>query len=146
MRRSLRRTFFRPENFDITILKSLVIPAIWLAVRSVIYSQIKLFFLALNHVRIFTFSRSCHFYSKSHNFRSVLQHFYFMNKMRCKNLFLFSLFKPATRSNEYWYWMNSAISKGLLQWKRRICTSCRAILIWYICDSKSNLRWALVRF
>ena len=47
------------------------------------------FFLALNHVRIFTFSRSYHFYSKSHHFRSILQHFYYMNKMRCKSLFCF---------------------------------------------------------
>ena len=47
------------------------------------------FFLALNHVRIFTFSRSYHFYSKSHYFRSILQHFYYMNKMRCKSLFCF---------------------------------------------------------
>ena len=65
-----------------------MIPAIWLAVRSVIYSQIKLFF-GFKYVRIFTFSRSCHFYSKSHHFRSILQHFYYMNKMRCKSLFCF---------------------------------------------------------
>ena len=50
-------------NFIISILKLLVIPAIWLALSSVIYSQITLFF-APNHIC----SKSHHSCSKSRHF------------------------------------------------------------------------------
>jgi len=54
------------------------IPAMWLALISVIYSRIPIFF-ALNHI--------C---SKSHHsdFCSILHHFCFEYKMRCKRLFV----------------------------------------------------------
>ena len=67
----------------ISILKSLVISAMWLALRSVICLRITLFF-ALNHIC----SKSCCFCFKSHHFRSISHHFCFKHKMRCKSLFV----------------------------------------------------------
>ena len=52
-----------------------MIPAIWLALSSVIYSWIKLFF-SLNHIC----SKSDHSSSKSHHFCSKSHHFCFENK------------------------------------------------------------------
>ena len=96
--------------FIISILKSLVILAIWLALSSVIYSRLTLFF-AINHVCCksrHSYSKSRHFCSKSHHFRSISHHF-------CDvKAFLFPLFdKPATWSIKYWCCLNSAISKWL---------------------------------
>ena len=58
-------------EFIISILKSLVIPVIWLALSSVIYSRITLF--VLNHL----FSKSHHSCSKSHHFCSKSHQFFF---------------------------------------------------------------------
>ena len=68
----------------ISILKSLVIPAVWLVLNSVIYSQITLTF-ALKHIC----SKSHHWsVLKSHHFlNSISHHFCFEYKMRCKSLF-----------------------------------------------------------
>ena len=68
-----------------------MIPAIWLALSSVICSQIALFFV-LNHIC----SKSRLFFVKSHHFCSILHHFCFE-----------SLFVP------FWYWPKSAISKWM---------------------------------
>ena len=67
----------------ISILKSLVISAMWLALSSVICLRITLFF-ALNHIC----SKSCRFCFKSHHFCSISHHFCFKHKMRCKSLFV----------------------------------------------------------
>ena len=69
----------------ISILKSLVIPAVWLVLNSVIYSQITLTF-ALKHIC----SKSHHWsVLKSHHFlNSISHHFCFEYKMRCKSLFV----------------------------------------------------------
>ena len=68
----------------ISILKSLVIPAVWLVLNSVIYSQITLTF-ALKHIC----SKSHHWsVLKSHHFlNSISHHFCFEYKMWCKSLF-----------------------------------------------------------
>ena len=71
--------------FIISIVKSLVIPAVWLVLNSVIYSQITLLF-ALKHIC----SKSHHWsVLKSHHqfFYSISHHFCFEYKMRCKSLF-----------------------------------------------------------
>ena len=89
----------------IYILISLVIPVIWLALSSVIYSRITLFF-ALNHI----YSKSCHscsksdhFCFKSHHFCSISHHFCFDAKWDV-TAFLLPLFnKPAASSITYWY-------------------------------------------
>ena len=89
----------------IYILISLVIPVIWLALSSVIYSRITLFF-ALNHI----YSKSCHscsksdhFCFKSHHFCSMSHHFCFDAKWDV-TAFLLPLFnKPAASSITYWY-------------------------------------------
>ena len=103
-------------EFIISILKSLVIPVIWLALSSVIYSRITLF--VLNHL----FSKSHHSCSKSHHFCFKSHQFWLYiiciisvsgTKWDLK-AFLFLLFnKTATCSNKYWYRLNSAISKWL---------------------------------
>ena len=63
--------------------ESLVIPAIWLALSSVTYSRIALFF-ALNHI----FSKSHLPCSKWHHFCSISHHFCFEYKIGCKSLFV----------------------------------------------------------
>jgi len=73
----------RIKLFIISILKSLVIPAIWLDLSSVIYSQFTLF-SPLNHI-FYKWRHSC---SKSHHFYSISHHFCFKCKMRCNSLFL----------------------------------------------------------
>jgi len=79
----------QPSVPQISILKSLVIPAIWLALSNVTHSQITVFF-ALNH--------NC---SKSHHVYNIVYALYLKYNMRCKNL-LFLLFnKSATWSIKY---------------------------------------------
>lgn len=52
---------------------------------------------------------------KSHHFCSILLHFCFGYKIKCKT-FSFPLFyKPATCLNKHWYWLNSAIWKWLVR-------------------------------
>lgn len=79
----------RINSFIISILKSLVIPAIWLASSNEINSQITLLF-ALNHICSRS-RRSCskphHFCFKSQHFCSLSNHFCFKYKMRYKSLF-----------------------------------------------------------
>ena len=66
-------------SFITSILKSLAIPAILLALSSVIYSRNALFFV-LYHLC----SKSHHFCFKLHHFCSTSYHCYFGHKMRCK--------------------------------------------------------------
>ena len=71
--------------FIIYILKSLVIPAIWLALSRVVFLRITLFF-ALNHncsKSRHSCSKSHHFCFNSHHFCSA-HYFCFEYKMRCK--------------------------------------------------------------
>ena len=80
----------RKDSPNISLLKSQMIFAIWLALSNVICSRITLSF-GLNH--LFSKSRhSCskapHFCFKSHHFCSILHHFCFGYKMRCKSLFV----------------------------------------------------------
>ena len=90
-------------SFIITISKSLAISICdWLAVSSVIYPRITLFF-ALHQI-CSKLPHSCsnwhHFCFKSHHFCSILHNF-FNTKLEVK-AFLFPLFdKPATRSIKY---------------------------------------------
>ena len=80
-------------GFIISILKSLVIPGIWLAVSSMIYLRITLFF-ALNHICSkwrHSCSKSHHFFFKTHYFRSLSHHLCFKYKMRCKSLFVITV-------------------------------------------------------
>ena len=94
-------------DFIISILKSLVIPAIWLAL-SVMNSQI-------------TCSKSRHSGSKSHHFCFINRTIFALSRIisvsntkRDVKAFLFPLFnKLATWSVKYWYCLNSAISKRL---------------------------------
>ena len=81
--------------FIISILKSLAIPAIWLALSNVINLQIKLFF-AVNRI-IHVLKRFISFLNRT-IFCSTSHHFCFEDKMDVK-AFLFPLFnKPATWS------------------------------------------------
>ena len=82
-------------EFIISILKSLVIPVIWFALSSVIYSRITLF--VLNHLFSklhHSCSKSHHFCFKSHQFllyfldQFLLYQFCFRYKMRFKSLFV----------------------------------------------------------
>ena len=73
----------------ISILKSLVIPGIWLALSSMIYLRITLYF-ALNHICSkwrHSCSKSHRFFFKSHYFCSLSHHLCFKYKTRCKSLF-----------------------------------------------------------
>ena len=71
-------------EFIISILKSLAIPVIWLALSSVIYSRITLSVLnRIIHVLIHIIS-----VLNRTNFCSILHHFCFGYKMRFKNLFV----------------------------------------------------------
>ena len=87
----LFRTFFHVPwdfeiaGFDCTVLQiaTVQIPAIWLALISVIYS------------RITSGSKSHHFCFKSHHFRSILHHICVGYKMRRISLFVFA-FQPQT--------------------------------------------------
>ena len=90
----------------ISILKSLVIGAIWLAHSSVIYSRI---------IIIIFCSKSHHSCFKSHHFSCILHHFCFKYKMRHESPFISTFQRLATRSIKYWYLLNSAISNWL-QW------------------------------
>ena len=99
----------------ISILKSLVIPAIRLALSSVIYSQITLFFV-LNHLCSklhHSFLNWCHFWLN----RTIFAVYCIISVLGTQwdvKAFLFLLFnKRATWSNKYWYWLNSVISKWL---------------------------------
>ena len=86
----------------VSILKSVVFPAIRLALSSVIYSRITLYIFALNHIcskSRHSYSKSRHFCFKSYHFRSKSHHCCFKYKIRCKSLFVsaFNL-EPATNS------------------------------------------------
>ena len=84
---SINTIFF----FIKSILKSLLIPAIWLALSSVIYSQSTAFFFALNHIcskSRHSCSKSHRFFLKSHHFCFRMHQFCFKHKMRCKNFFI----------------------------------------------------------
>ena len=72
------------RSFITSILKLLVIPAIWLALSSVIYSRIALFF-ALYHIC----SKSNHFCFKLYHFCSTSYYCCFGYKMRSKKLSCF---------------------------------------------------------
>ena len=110
--------------FILNILKSLVIPAIWLALSSVVYLQITLFF-ALNHIC----SKSRHSCSKSHHFCFNSHHFCsahcfcFEYKMRCKRFcFRFlrnRLLDQWNISSNWILWFQMAVIK----WKSNFVSS-----------------------
>ena len=77
------QVFYNFSPSIISIFKSLVIPAIWLALSSVMYS------------RITSGSKSHHFCFKSHHFRSILHRVCVGYKMRRISLFVFA-FQPET--------------------------------------------------
>ena len=62
------------STFTMSILKSLVIPAIGLALSGVIYYRITLFFCSKSHL-IRSCSKSRHFCFKPHYFRSIYHNF-----------------------------------------------------------------------
>ena len=110
---------WRPWSFITSTLKSLTIRLIWLALSSVIYSQI---------VPLFALSGIC---SKSHHSCSKSYHFCFKSHH-------FFLYRITSVSNNVKAFFNSAISKWLQRsgnW-----TSCRAILVWnHTCGFKSSI-------
>ena len=95
--------------FIISILKSLVIPAIWSGLSSVIYALL----FALNHIcsKIVSFvgSKSHHSCFKSHHFFSTSLHFWVVKAFSC---FPFSTnWLLAWSMNRYW--LNSVMSNWL---------------------------------
>ena len=88
-------SYLRIADLCKSVLKSLVIPTIWLALRSVIYSRITSFFVQ-NPIC----SKSRHFCSKPHHFSSIV-----ISVSKTKwdlKAFLFPLFnKQATRSIKF---------------------------------------------
>ena len=125
-------------DFIISILKSLVIPAIWLAL-SVMNSQI-------------TCSKSRHSGSKSHHFCFINRTIFALSRIisvsntkRDVKAFLFPLFnKLASWSVKY-----ILVLPEFWDFKMAVgnWTSCRAILVWnHTCDFKSNSHCALIRF
>ena len=85
-------------KFVTSILKSLVITAIWLALNHI---SINDSFHALNGIISVT----------SHRWHAILYHFFFGYKMKCICLLITA--SPANRSNKYCYFLNFVISKWL---------------------------------
>ena len=89
---------FLIPKFVTSILKSLVITAIWLALNHI---SINDSFHALNGIISGT----------SHRWHTILYHFSFGYKMKCICLLITA--SPANRSNKYCYFLNFVISKWL---------------------------------
>ena len=100
--------------------QSLVIPAIWLALNSVLYSRITLFF-----VFNYTCSKSrhsCsklrHFSFKSHHFCSILHRFCFGYKRRYKPPFFFStnrLLGQINIGSDWIVWFHNGYKKEAIE-------------------------------